>query len=117
MEFLMSSAYRIDTFAVPDHSRHEFEATANGILNLLRRQPGCVQAQWFEKVGGPGRFDVVTVVEWDDMSRQDAVREVVQRYCETKNLSLEELSTRLQVEESKAVYVLRNPPEPSVTPA
>jgi heme-degrading monooxygenase HmoA len=56
--------YRVDKFVVPAAGRDEFLGRVAETHALLRAQPGFVRDLILEQRGGPGEFNVVTLVEW-----------------------------------------------------
>lgn len=100
--------YRIDSFNLPDAARPQFERRAKETLALLRRQPGFVRDQWFEKVSGEGSFNIVTMVEWEDDTDIQTVAQAV-RAMHAENGFDPAAFTRLYgIVESKALYKLRD---------
>lgn len=61
-----TSIYRIDKFRVPAGARDDFLEAVIDTKRFLDAQPGCLQNLVLEQVSGPGRFNIVTVVEWAD---------------------------------------------------
>ena len=56
--------FRIDKFIVPAEVLPAFVAQMQRIQQTLRSLPGCVRNQVLTQIGGPGEFNVLTVVEW-----------------------------------------------------
>lgn len=52
----------MDKFKVPRAARNDFLERVLSIHELLRTQPGFVQDFVLEQVGGPGSFNIVTIV-------------------------------------------------------
>lgn len=69
--------YRIDMFSVPHAARSAFAERAAATQALLREQAGLVGEQGFERVGGPGRFNIVTLAAWADTAAIDAASRTV----------------------------------------
>lgn len=61
-----SSVFRIDSFAVPQAARTAFMAKVQETKDFLDEQAGCLQNLILEQHSGSDRFNVVTVVEWED---------------------------------------------------
>lgn len=72
--------YRIDSFVVPDAVRAEFESTMRRNLAFLSTLPGFLGHVVFEKAGGPGAFNVVTLAAWESRAALDAARAKVAAY-------------------------------------
>ena len=58
------SVYRVDKFVVPAGVREEFLAKVRRTHDQLRTLPGMVDDVLLEQSGGPGEFNIVTMVEW-----------------------------------------------------
>ena len=99
--------YRIDTFTLPDAARAEFEQRSLQTIALLRQQPGFVRDLWFEKIGGDGSVDVVTMVEWRDEASIRAAGQVVRAMHAANGFDAAAFARSHGVVESKAVYAPR----------
>lgn len=69
--------YRIDLFCVPDAARAAFAERAEATQAVLRRQAGLVGEQGFERVGGPGRFNIATLAAWENAAAIEAASKAV----------------------------------------
>lgn len=79
-----AAIYRIDVFTVPEQARATFLERAGATQALLRKQPGLIGEQAFERHGGPGRFNFVTVAVWADQAAIDqAAKEVAAMHVAT----------------------------------
>jgi hypothetical protein len=56
--------FRIDKFVVPPAAMSAFMDRVYRIQRLLGALPGCKQNLVLTQTGGPGEFNVVTLVEW-----------------------------------------------------
>lgn len=75
--------YRVDKFAVPGNAREEFIGRVQAAHKVLRTIPGFLQDFVFEQFEGPGKFNVVTIVEWDGAeSMEKAKAAIAARYKE-----------------------------------
>ena len=70
------SVYRVDKFVVPAAAREEFLRRVEETHQLLRRQPGFIRDAILEQVSGPGRFNIVTIAEWESQEAIEAARTV-----------------------------------------
>ena len=61
-----SSVFRIDKFVVPSAAMPSFRSRVKSVRRILATLPGCKQNLVLTQTGGPGEFNVVTVVEWAD---------------------------------------------------
>lgn len=102
----MASAaiYRVDKFVVPAAARDEFLARIRETHELLRRQPGFIRDAILEQVAGPGKFNIVTIAEWQDQAAIDAARDVVRRAHAQRGFSPQETMKRLGIEADIADY-------------
>lgn len=66
--------YRVDKFIVPTAARGEFLERVFDIHTFLRTQQGVVQDFILEPTGGPGRFNLVTIVIWESPHAVEAAR-------------------------------------------
>lgn len=98
------SVYRVDKFIVPAEALDEFMARVVMIKDMLEAMPGCRQNLVLEQVGGPGAFNVVTFVEWQDaQALENAKAAVTARYKEM-NFNPQEIISRLGVTADIANY-------------
>lgn len=100
--------FRIDSFAVPDEALDTFRRNADKTLSLLRQQPGFVRDQVFERVSGPGRFNIVTVVEWMNAEAQAPAAAQVQALHRALGFDGQAFTQQHGIDESKASYVARS---------
>lgn len=101
---MTNPVFRIDSFAVPAAAMADFQAQVSQTLAVLRTQPGFVRDQAFERISGPGRFNIVTMVEWQDEASQAPAIAAVQALH--RQLGIDPTThSRLGIEDSKANYV------------
>jgi heme-degrading monooxygenase HmoA len=100
--------YRIDKFVVPAAARQEFLAKVRSTHQLLKAQPGFVRDVVLEQVEGPGRFNVVTMVEWQSQSAMDAAKAAVTAAHAKSGFNPQELLARLGIEADIANYTAIN---------
>jgi len=78
------AVYRIDLFSVPDAARSVFAERASATQAVLRRQAGLVGELGFERVGGPGRFNIATLAAWEGITAIEAAsRSVAEMHAAT----------------------------------
>lgn len=100
------SVYRVDKFVVPAAARDEFMARILNIREILDGMKGCCQNLVLEQVSGPGEFNVVTIVEWEDANAlEKAKTAVAARYTEM-NFNPQETMARLGIKADMANYGL-----------
>jgi heme-degrading monooxygenase HmoA len=71
---------RVDSFAVPDAARAEFEAAMNRNLAFIQGLPGFWWHVVLRKTGGPTRFNLVTIAAWENRAAHEAAAERVRAY-------------------------------------
>jgi heme-degrading monooxygenase HmoA len=96
--------FRVDKFIVPMASRATFITKLRETHELLQRQPGFVRDYILEQVSGPGRYNVVTMVEWEDQAAIDAAKEAVIEMQSRTRFNPRELFTKLNVSADLATY-------------
>ncbi len=70
--------YRVDKFVVPQAAREEFLKRVYETHEILRRQPGFIRDALLEQISGPGRFNIVTIAEWESQAAIDAARGAIE---------------------------------------
>jgi heme-degrading monooxygenase HmoA len=96
--------YRIDKFVVPEPSREEFLQRVLETHEILRRQPGFVRDALLEQISGPGRFNIVTIAEWESPAAIDAARVAVEKARAATGFNPGEAMARLGIEPDMANY-------------
>lgn len=96
--------YKIDKFIVPAAARDEFMARVAMIKDMLQAMPGCRQNLVLEQVAGPGAFNVVTFVEWQDAEALENAKTTVTARYKAMNFNPQELIARLGVTADIANY-------------
>lgn len=74
-----ASLHRIDKFVVPPDVVPAFVAQMQRIQQTLRSLPGCLRQMVLTQNGGPGEFNVITLVEWDSAEAVAHAQRIVQR--------------------------------------
>lgn len=96
--------YRIDKFAVPDSARREFIENVRGTHEFLRTLPGFIQDSVFEKTGGPGEFNFVTIAVWHSAEAIEAAKEAMISRHEEIGFSPHEMFARLGIKADLVNY-------------
>ena len=96
--------YRVDKFVVPQAALEEFLKRVHDTHKILRRQPGFVRDALLEQVAGPGRFNIVTVAEWESQSAIDAARAVVAKAHAESGFNPQDTLARLGIEADIGTY-------------
>lgn len=72
--------FRIDSFTVPEAARKPFEAAMKRNYAFIQTLPGFQGHLFFEKTGGPGNFNLVTLAVWESQDAIDKAVVEVQAY-------------------------------------
>ncbi|MBS0535928.1 MAG: antibiotic biosynthesis monooxygenase [Proteobacteria bacterium] len=104
MSVASSSVYRVDKFIVPAQARDEFMARVAMIKEMLQAMPGCRQNLVLAQVAGPGAFNVVTFVEWQDAEALENARATVTARYQEMNFNPQDLIARLGITADMANY-------------
>ena len=96
--------HRLDRFTVPEAARSEFLARVHETHAVLRTQPGFVGDLLLERAAGPGRFNIVTLVTWEDSAAIEQVRAVMEAKRKETGFDPSELMARLGIDADMAVY-------------
>ncbi len=99
-----ATIYRVDKFVVPASAREEFLRRVIETHQVLRRQPGFVRDSILEQISGPGRFNIVTVAEWQSQAAIDAARAAVSKAQAESGFDPRETIARLGIEADIANY-------------
>ncbi|MBT1063163.1 antibiotic biosynthesis monooxygenase [Bowmanella sp. Y26] len=92
------SVFRVDKFIVPQASKQEFLQRVLATHEILRKQPGFIQDQLLEQVAGPGRYNIVTIAQWQSQATIDAAKAVVMEAHQAMGFSAQETMQRLGIE-------------------
>ena len=71
--------FRIDKFVVPTDVLPSFVAQMQRVQQTLRTLPGCLRNHVLTQTGGPGEFNVITLVEWASEQAVAAAQIVVKK--------------------------------------
>ena len=96
--------YRIDAFDVPNSARDAFLDRVRKIQAILQPLDGCRQNLVLAQSGGPGHFNVVTVVEWDSEAAMASARQAVRERYESEGFDPASFMASLGVQAELGVY-------------
>lgn len=96
--------FRVDKFVVSQAARDEFLRRVRDTHQVLRRQPGFVRDALLEQVAGPGRYNIVTIAEWESAEAIDAARAAVAEAHAKSGFNPQEAMARLGIEADIANY-------------
>jgi len=94
----------IDEFTVPTKAREEFLTRLRTNLNLIKKQPGFVETTAYEKSGGGGEFNYVTVAVWENEQALTKAKQTVSAEYQKQGFDLQEMLQRLNIKINRAVY-------------
>lgn len=99
-----SHIYRVDKFIVPEQARTEFMEKVKPTHALLKTLPGFIQDFVLEQSAGPGKFNFVTLVEWENETVMSQARTAVSALHAHMNFNPQELFARLGITADVANY-------------
>ncbi|AKU92583.1 antibiotic biosynthesis monooxygenase family protein [Vulgatibacter incomptus] len=73
--------YRIDNFSIPEAARSEFERAMRRSLAFLQTQPGFRGHVAFSKLGGPTKFQYVTIAVWESQAAFEHAKDAMKVYA------------------------------------
>lgn len=80
----------IDTFIVPEQARQAFLNHMNINRNLIKMLPGFVGDHAYEKTGGDGRFNYITIAVWESEEAVANAKKAVTAQYEKEGFNLPE---------------------------
>jgi hypothetical protein len=102
--FFEAHVYRVDKFVVPAAARREVLDRVRQTHEILRRQTGFIRDLILEQSAGPGEFNFVTLVEWQNAAVLAHVRAAVAAFHEEIAFDPQELFTRLGIKADMGTY-------------
>ena len=99
-----SKVYRVDKFVVPDRAREEFLARVEATHVILRAQAGFVEDAILEQASGPGKFNFVTIVRWENEESLEPARQAVAALHHRMKFNPREMMARLGIRADVANY-------------
>lgn len=96
--------YRVDKFKVPESAWAEFIQKVRLTHAVLKTQPGFIQDFILEQTDGPGEFNFVTVVIWENAEVMGAARQAVTAKHQEIGFKPAELLERLGIKADVANY-------------
>ena len=99
-----TTIYRIDKFVVPRAAREELIQRVYETHEILCRQRGFIRDALLEQISGPGRFNIVTVAEWESQVAIDAARAAVEAARAATGFNAHETMARLGIDPDMANY-------------
>jgi heme-degrading monooxygenase HmoA len=96
--------HRVDRFVVPAQARDTFLAEVRTTLELVRTLPGYLHDLVVEQPSDGGRFDLVTVVEWDSTASIENAEAAVKARHGQRHFDPQERFAELGIETDMARY-------------
>ena len=96
--------FRIDKFIVPDESLSAFLQQIRRTHDTLGTLPGCLRNLILTQFGGPGEFNVVTLVEWVNKEAIANAVAVVEKQFANDNFDRKAFLQQLGVRADLGVY-------------
>ena len=100
------SVYRVDAFDVPDSARDAFIGRVRTIQQMLDPLDGCRQNLVLTQTDGAGRFNVVTVVEWESSAAMESARRIVRERYAAEGFDPAAFMSELGVQAELGVFAL-----------
>lgn len=104
-----ASVFRVDKFVVPPASLRSFLAQVERTHQLIGAQRGCLRNLVLHQAGGPGEFNVVTLVEWESAAALAAARADVQAHHAREGFDAAAFMAELGIRSDLAEYALALP--------
>ena len=101
---MSKTVHRLDKFSVPAHARHEFLEKVHATHNLLRTQAGFLRDVILEQASGPGDFNFITIVEWENAEAMEPARKAIVALHERMKFDPREMLTRLGIRAEIGTY-------------
>jgi heme-degrading monooxygenase HmoA len=96
--------FRVDKFVVPAQAREEFLTRVQATHEALRTQAGFVRDAILEQTSGPGEFNFVTIVEWENSDAIEGARRAVAALHQKMNFDAQAMIKRLEIRADIANY-------------
>jgi len=103
---LSASLFRIDKFIVPPASMPAFLARLRHVMGQLGSLPGCRQNLVLTQSGGPGEFNVVTLVEWANAEAMGQARVAMEAFHAQEGFDTEAFRKQLGIRVDQGTYTL-----------
>ena len=96
--------FRVDKFVVPVAARGEFLDKVRRTHELLKKQQGFRRDLVLEQSSGPGRFNFVTLVEWESEAAVEGAKAAIMAMHREIGFSAKDMFVRLGIEADVANY-------------
>lgn len=89
--------FRVDKFVVPDNAFDEFLEAVKKTHKTLRICSGFIQDFIFKQFSGDGVYNVVTVVEWQNLKFVNKAKSAIQEMQRKEKLNPQEIIKRNRI--------------------
>ena len=90
--------FRIDKFKVPTVARAEFLERVRASHQFVRTLPGFVRDAVFVQAGGPGAFNFISLVEWENAAALESATTAAAAEYRASGFNPKEFIARLSIE-------------------
>lgn len=94
----------IDVFSVPQEAREAFLERVSISRKMLKVMPGFVEDYAYEKTGGDGRLNYVTVATWENEEAINNAKDIVRTHYAKEGFNLHEFLKRHNIIMERAIY-------------
>lgn len=98
------AVFRVDKFVVPVAALEVFLTRLRQVHALLVELPGSLQRHILTQTGGPGEFNVVTLLEWSDAGAMAAAQEIVQKSFAAEGYDPQKMLVELGIRADQGFY-------------
>lgn len=95
---------RVDKFIVPPQSCEAFVEKLKSTHALLKTMDGFVQDFVLQQCAGPGKFNVVTLVEWENAASIEKAKAIMAARYKKENFNPQEMFARLDITADRGDY-------------
>lgn len=95
---------RVNSFSVPNDARDEFMRLVERTHEVIRKQPGYIDDLILERNSGPGPFNLITILQFENENVLQPVIAAVARSDAEAGIDRQALSRRLGVESTIGFY-------------
>jgi heme-degrading monooxygenase HmoA len=94
----------IDKFFIPKNARQEFYERANVNRNFIKKLPGFIEDQVYERIDEQENLIVVTVAVWKNADAIKKAKEAVQAEYKKEGFDMQGMLKRLNIVIDRGVY-------------
>jgi len=94
----------IDKFFVPKNAKQEFDERANINRNFIKKIPGFIEDNVYERVDEQGNFIVITTAIWKNADAIKKAKEAVQDEYKKEGFDMQGMLKRLNIIIDRGIY-------------